>query len=183
MLVTARHRIEGPTPPVRLSRFTGSPDTLNKMRQQAWGPRGEQSMRVRAVTEDVVSGVRPKDYLSEILAVRNYGMTHLRYLNDPLHVELIKDPERIVDEILQNGLALVDCDEIAELTATMLMQLGRVAEFVVVGFGAPGEYSHVFTRVKEPKSGQWIVCDPVAGSDERTMLERVTTYEIWSLDE
>lgn len=183
MLVTARHRIEGPPPPVRLSRFTGSPDTLNKMRQQAWGPRGEQSMRVRAVTEDAVSGVRPKDYLSEILAVRNYGMTHLRYLNDPLHVELIKDPERIVEEIQENGRALVDCDEIAELLATMLMQLGRVSEFVVVGFGAQGEYSHVFTRVKEPKSGQWIVCDPVAGSDERTMLSRVTTYEIWSLDE
>jgi hypothetical protein len=166
-----------------LSRFRGSPDTLNKMREQAWGPRGEQSMAVRAMTEDVVSGIRGKDYLGEILAVRNFGMTHLRYLNDPLHVELIKDPERIVEEIRQNGQALVDCDEIAELIATMLMQLGRKAEYVVVGFNAPGDFSHVFTRVKEPKSGQWIVCDPVAGSDERTMLSRVSTFEIWSLDE
>lgn len=183
MFVTPRLRIEGPPPPVRLSRFTGSPDTLNKMREQAWGARGEQSMRVRAVTEDMVSGVRGKDYLSEILAIRNFGMTHLRYLNDPLHVELIKDPERIIDEVQTNGVALVDCDEIAEILATMLMQLGRLAEFVVVGFGAKGDYSHVFARCKEPKSGQWIVCDPVAGSDERTMLSRVTTYEIWSLDE
>lgn len=183
LVATPRHRLEGPPPPVRLSRFNGSPDTLNKMREQAWGPRGEQSMRVRTLTEDVVSGVRPKDYLSEILAVRNFGMTHLRYLNDPLHVELIKDPERIADEVRANGIALLDCDEIAEMIATMLMQLGRVAEYVVVGFGAPGDYSHVFTRCKEPKSGQWIVCDPVAGSDERTMLSRVTTYEIWSLDE
>jgi hypothetical protein len=183
MLVTARHRLEGPPPAVRLSRFNGSPDTLNRMREQAWGPRGEQSMVVRALTEDVVSGIRAKDYMGEILAVRNFGMTHLRYLNDPLHVELIKDPQRIVEEIRENGRALVDCDESAELIATMLMQLGRKAEFVVVGFGAAGDYSHVFARVKEPKSGGWIVCDTVAGSDERTMLSRVTTYESWSLDE
>ena len=183
MLVAARHRIEGPPPPVRLSRFSGSPDTLNKMREQAWGARGEQSMVVRAMTEDVVSGIRAKDYLGEILAVRNFGITHLRYLNDPVHVELIKDPERIVEEIRSNGQALVDCDESAEIIATMAMQLGRKAEFVVVGFSNPGDFSHVFARVMEPKSGEWIVCDTVAGSDERTMLSRVSTYEIWSLDE
>lgn len=183
MLVAARHRLEVPPPLVRLSRFTGSPDTLRKMQEQAWGERGEQSMRVRALTEDVISGVKGKDYQSEILAVRNFGATRLRYTNDPLHVELIKDPERIADEVYANGVALVDCDEIAQMIATMLMQVGRVAEYVVVGFGAPNEYSHVFSRVKEPKSGRWLVCDPVAGSDERTMLSRVTTFEIWSLDE
>lgn len=172
------------TPPVsRLSRFTGSPDTLNKMREHAWGARGEKSPVVREMTESVVSGIREKDYLSEILAVRNFGIQGIHYLNDPLHVEYIKDPERMVTEIRANGRTLADCDEIAQLLATMILQIGRVAEFVVVGFGEPGDYTHVFARAKEPKSGQWIVIDPVAGSDERSMLERVTSYEIWSLDE
>ncbi|NIR32903.1 MAG: hypothetical protein GWN84_27135 [Gammaproteobacteria bacterium] len=170
-------------PAHRLSGFHGSADTLNLMREQAWGPRGEQSVVVRMALEEITRDLFPKDYLSEILAVRNFATSHLRYVNDPLHVEYVKDPERLVEEIGEYGIAQADCDEIAELIATMGLQLGRQAEYVVVGFGEPGDYSHVFTRLKEPKSGQWIVCDPVAGTDERTMLGRVTTYELWSLDE
>jgi len=170
-------------PSVEFKGFTGSPDTLNLMREQSWGAHGEHSLVVRAVTEEVVRDIWPKDYLAEILAVRNFVTQRLRYVNDPLHIEAVKTPERLVREIREYGVAAADCDEIAELIATMALQLGREAEFVVVGFGAPGDYSHVFARVKEPKTGQWIIADPVAGSDERTMAERVTTYEIWSLDE
>jgi len=153
------------------------------MREHAWGAHGEHSIVVRQMVEEIVRGLWPKDYMSEILAVRNFCTSHLRYVNDPLHIEMVKTPERLVTEIRSWGVAAADCDEIAQLIATMALQLGREAEYVVAGFGAPGDYSHVFTRVKEPKSGTWIVCDPVAGTDERTMLNRVTTYEIWSLDE
>lgn len=174
-------------PPYHLTRFRGAPDTLAKMREHVWGPRGEKSLLVRQLTERVVGGVWSKDYLSEILAIRFFATAHLtlnlRYTNDPAHVEWIKDPERIATELLDTGESLVDCEEIAELVATMALQVGRVAEFVVVGFGAPGEYSHVFARVSEPKSGAWIVCDPVAGSDEEGMLAKVTTAEVWSLDD
>lgn len=170
-----------------LHTFSGAPDTLRTMRAQAWGPRGEQSRLVRETTEWLVSGLWPKAYQSEILAIRNFATTHLRYVNDPLHVEWVRDPESIIERLLELGRAQVDCDEIAELIATMALQVGRRAEFVVVGFGRPGHYTHVFARVFEPKSrggaGEWIVCDPVAGQDERKMLESVTTYELWSLDE
>lgn len=182
MLAAAQNQIAA-APTVRLESFRGSSDTLETMRKHVWGPRGEQSGLVRQMTEEVVAGIRPKDYLSEILAIRNFATSHVRYVNDPLHVEYIKDPQRMVEEIRATGMTSADCDEIASLIATMALQLGRQAEFVVVGFGAPGQYSHVFARVKEPKTGKWIVTDPVAGSDERTMLSRVKTYEIWSLDE
>ena len=147
------------------------------------GPRGEQSMLVRTVTEEVVRGLQPKDYLGEILAIRYWVTEHIRYVNDPLHVEVVKDPQRIVEEILANGQAAEDCDGIALLIAVMCLLVGRVVEFVVAGFGEPGHYTHVFVRVLEPRSGKWIVCDPVAGSDERGMLDRVTTFYTKSLDE
>lgn len=166
-----------------MRRFRGSPDTLNLMREHAWGEHGEHSVVVRMMLEEIVRDLWPKDYLSEILAVRNFATSHLRYVNDPLHIEWVKTPERLVREIREHGIAQADCDEIAQLIATFGLQLGREASFVVAGFGAPGDYSHVFTRILEPKSGEWIVCDPVAGTDERTMLSRVTTYELWSLDE
>lgn len=170
-------------PAYQMSGFHGAPDTLNLMREHAWGEHGEHSVLVRLVLEEITRGLFPKDYLGEILAVRNFVLGRLRYLNDPLHIEWIRTPQTLVEEIIKHGVAQADCDEMAQLIGTFGLLLGREAEFVVVGFGEPGDYSHVFARIKEPKTGQWIVCDPVAGSDERTMLERVTTYEVWSLDE
>jgi hypothetical protein len=140
-------------------------------------------MLVKSVTEEVVGQLRGKDYLGEILAIRYWVTEHIRYVNDPLHVEVVKDPQRLIEEVLARGQAAGDCDDLASLIACMALQVGRVCEFVVVGFSEPGHYTHVFVRVKEPRSGKWIVCDPVAGSDERGMLDRVTTFYTKSLDE
>jgi len=170
-------------PPTTLSGFHGHPDTIRAMAAAVQGPRGEKSILVRQVTERVVSRVEGKDYLGEILAIRYWVTENIRYTNDPLHVELVKDPQRLIEEIMEHGQALADCDEIAALIACMCLQVGRVAEFVIAGFGAAGEYSHVFARVQEPRSNVWIVCDPVAGTDERGMLDRVTTFYTTSLDE
>lgn len=170
-------------PKATMGAFTGAPDTLELMRQHAWGEYGEHSVLVRVVAEDIVRGLRGKDYLGEILAIRNFVMQRVRYLNDHLHIEYVKTPERLLWEVLQYGVAEADCDEMAELIATLGLCIGRQARFVVVGFGEPYDYSHVFAEIQEPKTSEWIICDPVAGSDERAMAERVTTYEIWSLDE
>ena len=166
-------------PPVTFRPFAGPRSTIAEMIRALNGPRGERSVRVRSFTESVVRGLQPKDYLSEILAIRHAGAEKIRYVNDPETTEWVKDPERLVEEIEATGKAAADCDEIALLIATMLRQVGREVEFVTVGFGVPGSYSHVFARGKEPKSGAWIVCDPVAGSEEDRMLARVTTYKAW----
>jgi len=167
----------------QLSGFTGSRDTLTAMVRAAQGPGGEKSLVVRNATEQALGKVFPKDYLGEILASCYWAWQRVLYVNDPMHVEMVKTPERLVEEIRQRGHARGDCDDIACLIGTMCLQCGRDAQFVVAGFGQPGHFSHVFCRVKEPKSGAWIVCDPVAGFDGRTMLNRVKTYQIWSLDE
>jgi hypothetical protein len=141
-------------------------------------------MLVRSMTEGVVRQLVGKEYQGEILAIRYWVTENVRYVNDPLHVELVKDPQRLCEEVLAHGQASADCDEIAALIACMCLQVGRIAEFVVVGFGdEPGQYSHVFARVQEPRTGQWIVTDPVGGTDERGMLDRVTTWYTVSCDE
>ena len=167
-------------PPVSFAPFTGPRTTIVEMVRALNSVRGERSVRVRSFTESVVRGLQPKDYLSEIVAIRYAVAEKVRYLNDPLTTEWVKDPERLVEEIEATGVAAADCDEIALLTATMLRQVGREVEFVTVGFGAPNSFSHVFTRALEPKSQTWIVCDPVAGTEEDRMLARVTTHKFWS---
>ena len=169
-------------PPATFRPFEGPHTTIEEMIRAVTGARGERSLRVRAFTESVVRELHPKDYLGELLAVRHAVNERVCYLNDPISTEWVKDPERLVEEIEQHGKALADCDESAELIATMVRQLGREAEFVTVGFGRPGNFSHVFTRAKEPKSGTWVVLDPVAGPDEAAMLKRVTTHKFWRID-
>jgi hypothetical protein len=181
--------INQPAPPVAMSSFRGPRHTLEVMADKASGPRGEQSFRVRQFTEAVVRQLEPKDYLGEILACRNVflqrspqsGAPLFRYMNDPRHVELVKDPERMVEEIEMFGSTQVDCDEIACLAATMCMCLGREVELVALGF-SPGSLSHVACRVKEPKSGRWIFIDPVAGPKERDAAQRAQEIRYWSVD-
>lgn len=183
------HIINHPAPAVSLSAFRGPQHTLEVMGAKASGPRGEQSFRVRQFAEAVTRYLEPKDYLGEIIACRNVflqrspktGAPLFRYMNDPRHVELVKDPERMVEEIEMYGSTQVDCDEIACLAATMCMCLGREVELVALGF-TPGSLSHVAVRVKEPKSGTWIFIDPVAGPKERDAAKRAREVRFWSVD-
>jgi hypothetical protein len=170
------------SPPQILQPFTGPDDTLREMVRAALGARGEQSIVIRTMKDHIVRKLQPKDYLGEILAVRYFVAERVRYSNDALGVEQVQDPQRMAEEIIKHGNAVGDCDDIATLIAALCRQLGRECEFVVVGFGAPGSYSHVFARVKEPKSGRWIVCDPVAGTDEGGMLRKVKTWKSVRVD-
>lgn len=167
--------------PTTIRPFHGPADTIMLMISMTVGPRGEQSTLVRSLKDHIVRGLTPKDYFSEILAVRNYVAEHIKYSNDAVAVEQVQDPERMAQEIVDHGKAVADCDEIALLIGTLCRQLGREVAYVTVGFGKPNSFAHVFAIVLEPKSKRWIICDPVAGTDEASMLKRVTTYKIWSI--
>ena len=168
---------------VDLAPFRGTEATLDLMAKYATGDEGERSHYVRNWTEGIVRRIAPKDYLSEILALRSWATgNQIRYTNDARHVEQVRTPLRSLAEIEQTGIAALDCDDIATLLAAMYLQIGREVEFIVVGFKESGNFSHVFVRVREPKTGKWIVCDPVAGANEAQMLSRVTTWKNRSLD-
>lgn len=169
-------------PPTTYAPFTGPDDTLRLMVESALGDRGERSSLVRSLKDHIVREIQPKDYLGEILAIRHFVAEKVRYSNDALGVEQVQDPQRMAEEIVAHGKAVGDCDDIACFIGALCRQLGRECEFVVVGFGQPGSYSHVFTRVLEPKTNRWIVCDPVAGTDEANMLRKVTTWKSVRVD-
>ena len=169
-------------PPTVLRPFSGPEDTIREMIRAVLGPRGEMSTMVKTMKDSIVRGLQPKDYLGELIAVRNFAAEKIRYSNDALGVEQVQDPQRTAEQIVQYGMANADCDDIATFIACLTRQLGRETEFVVVGFGKPGSYSHVFTRAKEPKSGTFLVLDPVAGTNEQQMLSRVTTWKSWKVD-
>lgn len=162
--------------------FRGPAHTIAEMRKAVLGPRGEGSVVVHNAVAAIIRQLQPKDYLSEILAVRHFVAERVRYKNDPVGVEYVQDPQRMLEDIAKHRVTAGDCDDITTLLSAMTRCLGRETEFITVGFGAPGKYSHVLSRVKEPKRGVWVVCDPVAGTNEDRMLSRVTTWKAWKID-
>ena len=174
-------------PTVQLGAFRGTPHTVATMVDYALGPEGERSYKVRDWAERITRWVAPKDYLSEILALRAWATPDpafgpLRYTNDQLHVEMIKTPWRTLTEIERSGRTLVDCDDIACLLAALGMAMGRKASFVIVAFGNNPQFTHVFCRLLEPRSGKWIVVDPVAGTREYQMLQSVTSHRVFPVE-
>jgi len=185
-----RRSFIGEIPISHVRSYRGPKDTLETMATHALGKYGERSIYVRKFVEWVVGQVFPKDYLGEVLAVRNVFVQPspvlpwvplIHYVNDPRHLEFVKTPERVVKEILELGYAIADCDDTSTLAAACCLCIGREVELVAMGF-TPHQLSHVAVRVKEPKSGRWIILDGVAGPREKEAAGKAKELLIKSLD-
>lgn len=179
--------------PGRIMPYRGTPHTVEKMIELCLGPRGERSLLVRRHAEQIVSNIRPKDYSSEVIAVYYWWTRAGRYTRDPLHVELLKDPQRMVEDAEQ-GRLVCDCDELAIGIATDCLVLGAKARFVTVGFKAPppgmptsrlarasGPFTHVFAQAQDPRTKTWWTLDPVAGRRVARMQNRVKQVRIYPI--
>ena len=168
--------------PVELGPFRGAPQTVALVKRYA--VESQRHPDVRLLAEDVLPKVKSKDYLSEILAIYNYVLANTRYTNDPRNVELVKKPWRVVRQMRAGQVPGLDCDDLVCLIAALLLAVGREVQIVTVGFRRQHfrgqiQYSHVFLRVREPRTGRWVVLDPVAAEDTRSMIRRVQVVKIW----
>lgn len=166
---------------IRLAK--GVVDPRNMVRQSLVG---ERSIPVRRHTEQIIANIRPKDYSSEIVAISRWWGNAGRYTRDPVHVEMLRDPDRLVMDALAGKLSC-DCDEFALAIASSCLTIGAPVQFVTVGFrprlpGQPKIHTHVFCRAQDPRTKQWWVLDPVAGRRVGQMLRRVKQYTIFEVD-
>lgn len=193
-------------PKVATVPYRGVKHSLGTMVDAVQGPRGATSPLIRLVAEQVVLRIHPKDYLSQVLALRYWCNTHLHYTRDPVNVEWIRDPQALIEEMVANAeaagapraftdrqkaalvardpraICLCDCDEFSVLLAALCLQVGAPADFVTVGFGQkPIPHSHVFVRVAPKGNRIHVVVDPVAGSKEAWMLSNVGDFEVKEL--
>lgn len=139
---------------------------------------------VRLLAEHACQKLRSKDYVSEILAVHNFVCARTRYMRDPRTVELVQAPYLVVEQIVAGEVPNNDCDDTAALEAALHLSTGCEVRIVTVAFrhmfyNGQRQYSHVFCQAREPRSGAWITCDPVAGTDTDGMLRRVVAAKVW----
>lgn len=160
--------------------YQGTDHTVRRMIQLARGERGERSILVRRHTEQIISNVRPKDYCSEVIAICKWWTSSTRYTRDPLHVEMIKDAQTMVEDAMQ-GRLVGDCDDVCEAIVTGCLCIGAEVEILTVGFKPqllfqPKQHTHVLPRAKDPRTGIWWILDPVAGRRTSQMLSRVKQF-------
>lgn len=181
---------------MRLEPFRGAPHTVDHIRRVAIA--AQTSYPLRLLAEDIVGQLGSKDYLSEICAIYYWVCAHTRYANDPRTVELVRSPKELLARLNANvarlrgqfGSSLVswkpslDCDDLTALLAALFLSLGREVRIITVAFrdaffNNKRQYSHVYLQVREPRTMQWIVVDPVAADTTGEMLSRVKAVKIW----
>ena len=94
--------------------------------------------RIIEVARNIVMLAPPKDQLAEVVAVFEYVRDQIRYVADPLDVETLTTPDRLIDE------GAGDCDDKSTLLATLLAAIGIDSEFVVTGYTDNTNYEHVY---------------------------------------
>lgn len=162
--------------------YRGAPQTIAVMRKAAL--ESQTNLAVRQLAEVVCKDLDSKDYTSEYLALHNLVMQRCRYMRDPKTVELVRAPYLVCQEILQGGRPNLDCDDMAALLGALVLAVGGTARFVTVAFHnafykGERQYSHVFCEAHEPRTGTWIVLDPVAAEKTAEMLGRVKAAAVW----
>lgn len=180
--------------------FYGAPHTVEHIKRVAL--EAQTFYPLRLLAEDIVGRLGSKDYLSEILAIYYWVCSHTRYANDPRTIELVRSPEELLERLKQNVGALrqiaandnaatrwkpsVDCDDMTALLLALCLSLGREVRILTVAFrnaffAGKRQYQHVYVQVREPRTLQWIVLDPVAAEDTKQMLNRVKAVKIWAV--
>lgn len=178
------HQLGQHNAPVLKLPYRGAPQTVGVMIDGAL--RSQEKLPVRLLAEEICAGIQSKDYLSEILAVYHFVLPnkHVRYMNDPRTVELVRAPHVVVAEIMAGKRPSLDCDDLITLLVALLLATGREVRIVTAAFNhqfyrGERQYSHVYVEVREPRSNTWIALDPVAAEETRRMLRRVVAKKIW----
>lgn len=117
----------------------GIRQTMLLMRDIARRYKSDPTIVLKA--RELTAGLGAKNYYGEIRALHQFVRDSIRYVKDPLGVETIITP----DKLLQIGQG--DCDDKATLLASLLESIGHPARYVAVGF-SPGDYSHVFVQTR-----------------------------------
>lgn len=164
--------------------YRGAPQTVSLLQRSAL--EAQNHYAVRQLAEHYCRRLHSKDYLSEYLAVYYGLMATCRYMRDPRTVELVRAPYVVAEEILRGGRPNLDCDDMSNALAALVLSMGGSARYVTVAFRnlffrGQRQYSHIFMQAQDPRTGTWIVLDPVAAENTPKMLRTIVAAKTWPI--
>jgi hypothetical protein len=142
--------------------LSGNIQTIDLMKKVARLRSGDQLLRKLAL--NILANYRVKShyFVDEALAIGDYVKNKVRYVRDPDNIERLQDPIDMIKDI-QNGTAQGDCDDMALVTAALLLSVGHQPLFRAVRYEQPlGNFNHIYvvTYEKNPhEQRQRVVLD------------------------
>lgn len=134
----------------------GTRQTLEAMARLSREGAKELEVRAQAIAIVKRAGIHPNDLVGEIRALFEFVRDRVRFLRDPVDLELVQAP-RVT---LRNGVG--DCDDKATLLAALLRAIGHRARIafraVATRPQAPSVFSHVY--VVTDVDGRRLALDP-----------------------
>lgn len=122
--------------------------TLSTMRQVVHAALSDP--HVVEATVNVVRGVSGRSAIHLAARIEDWARHHVVFLPDPLIPnggEFLRTPDLALQEIRWYGVARLDCDDAAMLTAAMCMAVGVPCQFRAVAYGNTREpFAHVYTQ-------------------------------------
>jgi len=137
----------------------GTRATLETMRGLAHIQSASPIVRQTAI--GIVRGVAGTSAGLQARLIRDWVESRVLFLPDPLGTELLHAPDALIAHIHKEGIAHVDCDDVALLTATLGRSIGLRSRFVAVGFSPKSPYQHVWSELAGPSGApRWLPVDP-----------------------
>lgn len=117
----------------------------------------QTSQLAHAAVQEALVSTPEKNPGAEAAALLGWLRERYRYLQDPVEVELVRDPRYLLRQIERQGFFMGDCDDAAVLLATLLETAGYPTRFIVQGESGES-FSHVLVET-ELRPGQWVAAD------------------------
>ncbi len=102
----------------------------------------DQFVRDKAKSIIESRGVQGHDEIGEIQAIVTWVKSNLRYVKEPLGVEIFHTPKRLIKDI-EAGKGSGDCDDFVILAGALLGSVGYPVGALIVDSSGDGVYNHV----------------------------------------
>jgi hypothetical protein len=120
--------------------------------------------KIRRFTTQWLDGCDHDDRQGQIRAITGFMSDHVRYVRDPMGVEYVRAPTRMIEEYEKFGMANGDCDDQVLLSGSMFYSIGFDCRPVGLNLHTSEYFDHVALQLKSDK-GDPITYDPCRPSD------------------
>ena len=116
--------------------------------------KAKESPELQKKVRQIIHHIPERDKLAEAETLLSYVQNNIRYVMDPLDIEMITTPKTILTETLSG-----DCDDFDILLGAMLESIGIPIKLIVIQTPDKKNYNHVYLSAKINE--QWMPIDPI----------------------
>lgn len=140
----------------------GNYQTVDYMARLARKKAEDKIVRQTAIMILNEARTQSHNHLDEAVAIGEWVKRNIQYMKDPDGIELLQDPLLLIQKA-HEGVARGDCDDMALLTATLLISAGIKPYFKIIRHKEKkGHFNHIYVVVNEGNYKQprkWFTLD------------------------